>query len=437
MSMPMTCGRIMAGLALVAAATTASTQIVDTADDVVAGIPVNYTEAEVGIYQLPDPLVLASGAPVTDADSWYRQRRPEILDVLVEQQFGRAPGRPEAMSFDVFDAGTPAFDGRAVRRQVTIYFSEDKSDYYVDLLIYLPADADGPVPLLLQAGWSANNLAVDEPGIRVGRSWSAQTGTRTPATSGRAFGGGLRVIELIERGYGTAVFNYNDIEPDALDSLSGSVRSLYLGDGATEAPPAEWRAIAAWAWGISRIVDYLETDAGVDAGRIALTGASRLGQTALWAGASDQRIALIIASVSGEGGAALSRRDYGETVAHLVAPSRFPYWYAGNYARWADRMPAAPFDSHFIISLIAPRPLLLQTGSTDKWSDPYGEFLAAKAATPVYELLGATGIDEYSQPPLGEPMMNTLGYLMHDGGHGVLPADWTVFLDFMDKYLKP
>lgn len=413
----------------------ARAQIVDTPDEVVAGIPVNYQESEVGIYTLPDPLVLESGDRVTDADTWFGQRRPEILELLVEQQYGRAPGRPEAMSFDVFDAGTPAFGGAAVRRQVTIYFSEDRSDYYVDVLIYLPADAAGPVPLLLQAGWGPNNLAVDDDGVKVGRTWNAQTQTRTPATEGRRFGAGLNVMQMIERGYATATFNYNDIEPDALNSLSGSVRSLYLEPGAAEAPPDEWRAIAAWAWGISRIVDYFETDDDIDNDRIAITGASRLGQTVLWAGASDERIALTIASVSGEGGAALSRRDYGETVAHLVAPTRFPYWYAGNYANWAGRMPEAPFDSHLILALVAPRPLLLQTGFTDKWSDPYGEFLAAKAATPVYELLGATGIDAYSQPPLGEPMMNTLGYLMHDGGHGVLPADWPVFLDFLDKYL--
>jgi hypothetical protein len=200
----------------------------------------------------------------------------------------------------------------------------------------------------------------------------------------------------------------------------------------------EWGSIAAWAFGISRIVDYFETDADIDAERIAITGASRLGKTVLWAGAHDQRIALVIASVSGEGGAALNRRNYGETVAHLTAPTRFPYQFAGNYAHWAGRMIEAPFDAHFIISLIAPRPLLLQTGYTDKWSDPYGEFLAAKAATPVYELLGETGIDAAAQQArLGEPMSSTLGYLMHDGGHGVLPEDWPVFLDFMDRYLMP
>jgi hypothetical protein len=141
--------------------------------------------------------------------------------------------------------------------------------------------------------------------------------------------------------------------------------------------------------------------------------------------------------VSGEGGAALSRRDYGETVAHLVAPTRYPYQFAINYQKWqGKKIQDAPWDAHTIIALIAPRAVLLQTGSTDKWSDPYGEFLAAKAATPVFKLLGQAGIEEYSMPGTGRPLMNRLGYLMHDGPHGVLPADWPVFLEFMQKHLK-
>jgi hypothetical protein len=412
-------------------------QIVDTADDEVAGIPVNYTEARVGLYTLPDPLTLSNGEKVTDARTWIERRRPEILKLIEENQYGRAPGRPADMSFDVFDKGTPAFDERARRKQVKIYFATDHSDNYLDLLLYLPADAEGPVPMLLEVGWGPNNLAVDgDDGVRVGRAWNPQTKMRTPAEEGRRFGAPLNVMQLIERGYGVATFNYNDIDPDSLDSLAHGVRALYLKDGKDKPAADEWGSISAWAWGISRIIDYFETDADVDAARIAVTGASRLGKTVLWAGARDERIACVIASVSGEGGAALSRRNYGETVAHLVAPTRFPYQFAGNYANWAGRMDEAPFDAHFVIALIAPRPLLLQTGYTDKWSDPYGEFLAAKAATPVYELLGKKGIETYSQPGLGEPMMNTLGYLMHDGGHGVMPQDWPVFLDFLDRYLK-
>lgn len=414
---------------------TAGAQIIDTPDDEVAGIPVNYTEARVGHYTVPDPLILANGERVSDVRTWRERRRPELLALLETQQFGRAPGRPPDLHFDVFDSGTSAFGGRALRKQVTIYFTRSRSEHFVDVLIYLPANAEGPVPLMLQAAWNPNHLVVDDEGVKVGRRWNAQAQRREPATEGGRFLIPLNVMQFVERGYGVATFHYNDIEPDALDSVSGSIRAAYLEPGASTPATDEWGAISAWAWGIRRIVDYFETDADIDSGRIAITGISRLGKTVLWAGAQDERIALVIASVSGEGGAALSRREYGETVAHLVAPTRFPYWFAGNYADWAGRMKEAPFDSHFILSLIAPRPLLLQTGSTDRWSDPYGEFLAAKAATPVYELLGVRGIEAGSQPPVGEPMMNTLGFLMHDGGHGVVDSDWEVFLDFMDQHL--
>ncbi len=410
-------------------------QIIDTPDGRVAGIPVNYTEAKTGAYTLPDPLRLANGQPVTDAKTWFDQRRPEILKLIQENQYGRCPGRPADLTFDVFDPGTPAFDGKALRRQVTIYFTKDKDGPRLDLLLYLPADAKQPVPVLLMINFLANNLAVNDPGVKVGRMWDRREGKRVPATHGPNFGK-ADVPRVLAHGIGFATFNYADVDPDALNALAHGIRAVYLKPGQTAPAPDEWGAISAWAWGISRVVDYFETDAGVDARRIAIIGVSRLGKTVLWAGARDPRIPLVIASCSGEGGAALSRRNYGETVAHLVAPTRYPYQFAANYAKWAGRADEAPFDAHFIIALMAPRPLLLQTGDTDKWSDPYGEFLAAKAATPVYHLLGQKGIEQYSQPPPGQPLMTTLGFLMHHGGHGIVPADWDVYLRFLDEHLK-
>jgi hypothetical protein len=419
-------------------------QIVDTPDGVVATIPVNYTEARTGIYSLPDPLRFADGTKVADAKTWFEKRRPELFKIIEENEYGRVPGKPAQMSFDVFDKGTPAFDGKALRKQVTIYFTASRSENYVDVLLYLPANATGPVPVLLNFGWAGNNLAAaTDPGVKVGRQWSPQEKKRVPSTppppGGRGGGPGrnVNVMQVVERGYGFAIFNYNDIDVDTLDALQHGIRAAYLKPGQTECAPDEWGAVAAWGWGASRIIDWFETEPAIDAKRIAITGASRLGKTVLWTAARDERVACVIASVSGEGGAALSRRDYGETVAHLVAPSRFPYQFAINYQKWqGKKFQDAPWDAHTIIALVAPRAILLQTGSTDKWSDPYGEFLAAKAATPVFALLGEKGIEEYSMPATGKPLMNRLGYLMHDGPHGVLPADWPVFLDFMQKHLK-
>jgi hypothetical protein len=412
-------------------------QIADSPDDSVANIPVNYTEAKVRQYTLPELLTLSNGEKVTDAETWFSKRRPEVLKLVEENIYGRAPGRPKDMSFDVHDKRTPSFDGKALRKQVTIYFTKDKSDNYLDLLIYLPVNTDGPVPLLLHLGWFPNNLVVNDEGVKIGRFWDRRTKQRRPADSGRRFSFGFNVMQLVEHGYGIAIFNYSDVDPDSLDSIAHGVRALYLKDGQTEPAPDEWGSISAWAWGISRIVDYFETDPQIDEKHIAIYGASRLGKTVLWAGARDQRIACVLAAVSGAGGGALARRNYGETIAHLVAPTRYPYQFARNYQKWADNVDEFPVDSHMVIALLAPRAILLQTGNTDKWSDPYGEFLAAKAATPVFELVGEKGIEVEKLPEPGVPLMNTLGYFMHDGGHGTLPSDWDVFLKFMQIHLKP
>jgi hypothetical protein len=401
---------------------------------VVAGIPVNYDEARVGTYTLPDPLVLADGKPVRDAKTWNEKRRGEIVRLFEENQYGRSPGRPAAMSFDVFDKGTPALDGKAIRRQVTIFFSADKAGPKMDLLVYVPANAAGPVPVLLNIGFSANSSTVDDPGVKAGEVWGRDK-KKVPAGQGMNFGR-VDVARLLDAGFGFATVYYGDIDPDFLGGVPLGVRALYLKPGQTGPAPDEWGAIAAWAWGLSRAIDYLETDKGVDATRVAIMGVSRLGKTVMWAGAHDTRIALVIASCSGEGGAALSRRNYGETIAHLTEASRFPYQFAGNYAKFANQVDKLPVDAHMLVALIAPRPVLLQTGDKDFWSDPKGEFLAAVAAGPVYRLLGKQGLDTDRMPPAGVPILHTIGYFMHAGGHGTIPSDWDQFLAFMQMHLQ-
>lgn len=401
---------------------------------VVAGIPVNYDEAQVGTYALPDPLVLANGKPVRDAKTWTETRRPEIVRLFEENQYGRSPARPSGMSFEIFDKGTSAFDGAAVRKQVTIYFSGDKAGPKMDLLVYLPARASKPVPLLLNLSFSANSSTVNDPGIKAGEVWGRDK-KRIPADQSRSFGK-IDVVRLLSAGFGFATAYYGDIDPDFLGGLQYGVRALYLKPGQTEPAPDEWGAIAAWAWGLSRAMDYLETDERVDARRVAILGVSRLGKTVLWAGAHDPRFAMVIASCSGEGGAALSRRNYGETIAHLTAPSRFPYQFCANYQKFAEHVDRFPVDAHMLVALMAPRPVLLQTGDKDLWSDPRGEFLAAVAATPVYRLFGKQGLDSDQMPPAGTPILHTIGYYMHAGGHGTIPSDWDQYLRFMQMHLQ-
>src|SRR6266851_9730064 len=213
----------------------------------------NYDEAQVGTYTLPDPLVLANGQRVRDADTWHKKRRPEIVKLFETNMQGRSPGRPAGMSFDVFDKGTPALDGKAVRRQVTVYFSQDKSGPKMDLLLYLPASAHKPAPLLLNLSFAANSSTVDDPGVKPGEIWSRDK-KRVPASSGRSFGK-LNVAPFLAAGFGVATVYYGDIDPDFEGGVPYGVRALY--------PSAVWGSISAWAWGLSRVLEYLETDKGV------------------------------------------------------------------------------------------------------------------------------------------------------------------------------
>ncbi|HEV3196297.1 MAG TPA: acetylxylan esterase [Bryobacteraceae bacterium] len=403
---------------------------------VVAGIPVNYDEALVGTYTLPDPLVLANGKPVRDAKTWNEKRRPEIVRLFEENEYGRAPGAPGGMSFENFEPGTPALDGKAIRRQVTIYFSKDKAGPKMDLLVYLPMGATParPAPLLLNISFSANSSTVDDPGIKPGEVWNREK-KRVPAPKGGI--GKLNPVPFLSAGIGVATVYYGDIDPDFLGGIPYGVRALYLKPGQTEPAADEWGSIAAWGWGLSRAMDYLETDKYVDAKRVAIVGVSRLGKTVMWAGAHDTRFAMVIASCSGEGGAALSRRNYGETIAHLVEPTRYPYQFCANYRKYAKNVDQFPVDAHMLVALMAPRPVLLQTGDKDTWSDPKGEFLAAVAAAPVFRLLGRQGLETDQMPAAGEAILHTIGYQMHAGGHGTIPSDWDLFLKFMQMHLHP
>lgn len=404
------------------------------APSVVAGIHVNYDEAKVGTYTLPDALRLNNGKPVKDARTWWKKRRPQIEEIFETQQYGRDPGRPADESFDVTEKGTPALGGKATRKQVTISFSKDPSWPKIHLLIYLPAAAQKPVPMFFTISFGPNTCATDDPGITPEEVWNPRTETKMMPQAGRCFGH-IPVQRFLDAGFGVATFYYGDVDPDFSGGFKYGIRARYLKPGQTERGPEDWGSIAAWAWGMSRVQDYFETDPAIDAKRVAIQGISRLGKTVMWAGAHDQRFAAVIASCSGEGGAALSHRDYGETIALLTAPSRYPYQFAENYAKWGGFPDHAPMDANMLIALVAPRPLLLQTGSTDYWSDPKGEFLAEVAAGPVYTLLGKDPLDTDVWPAAKVPILHDLAYYMHDGGHGMVPSDWDIYLEFLKMHL--
>ncbi len=256
---------------------------------------------------------------------------------------------------------------------------------------------------------------------------------RVPAPDSKGFGV-LEVEKFISEGIGVATIYYGDIEPDFAEGIKYGIRGYYLKPGETYPADDEWGAISAWAWGLSCAMDYLETDKQIDAKKVALYGVSRLGKTVLWAGARDDRFGMVIASCSGEGGAAISRRQYGETIKHMIAPTRYFYQFCANRAKYGDDPNSCPVDANMLVSLMAPRPLLLQTGDKDYWSDPKGEFLAAVAAEPVYDLFGKEGLQTNIWPEAGKPILHDIGYYMHSGGHGSLPGDFDIFLDFMKMH---
>jgi hypothetical protein len=239
---------------------------------------------------------------------------------------------------------------------------------------------------------------------------------------------------IIGQGFAVATAYYGDIEPDHADGWKEGLRAALSKDGdKTEWKDGEWGAIGAWAWGLSRILDYLETDKDVDAKHVAVIGHSRLGKTSLWAGAQDQRFAFVISNNSGEGGAALMRRNFGETTA--VITKAFPHWFTKTYTSYAGNEAACPVDQHMLIALAAPRPIYIASAVADEWADPKGEFLSGLNAEPVYALFGKKGYGGIKEhPAIDTPVGDTIGYHIRTGKHDVTDYDWTQYLKFAKRH---
>lgn len=397
-----------------------------------------YDESKVPEYQLPDVLTRFNGTKVKTEKTWYKKQSPEISKLFKDEVYGNVPGKLKISEIKVWETSENAVNGLAIRRQISLFFKKNDKNLEVNVLLYLPK-SNKKAPVFLAYNFNGNHTISNDPAIRLTESWvenDPSVGFINNQVTEQSRGinsDRWPVDQIIKAGYGLATVYYGDIDPDKNDFSDGIHPFFYEG---TQVKPKnnEWGSIAAWAWGLSRVLDYLETDTLVDAKKVAVLGHSRLGKAALWAGATDKRFAMVVSNESGCGGAALSKRVFGETVQTIN--TSFPHWFCDNFKKYNDKENLLPVDQHMLLALIAPRPLYVASAEGDQWADPHGEFLSAKYASAVYELLGLEGLPVKEMPEVNQPVMGTIGYHIRSGKHDLTEYDWQQYLKFADKHLK-
>lgn len=413
--------------------------------------PANYDEKLIPAYTLPDPLLCTDGTVVDSAEVWNVKRHPELLRMFADQMFGNVPPGASAIRLtpEVVEEGE-ALGGKAIRQQVNLVVSVSSEAHsgqpslVLRLLIYRPKSAQ-PVPAFVGLNFGGNQTISDDPAIILNPGWirtangpGAKDHQATEESRGTA-ASRWPIEMIVDQGFAVGTMYYGDIDPDFDDGFQNGIHPLAYAPGQTSPGPSEWGSIAAWSWGLSRILDYLETNPAVDASRVAVVGHSRLGKTSLWAGASDPRFALVVSNNSGCGGAALSRRVIGESV-HRINTA-FPHWFCDHYTQYNSNEAAAPFDQHELIALIAPRPVYVASAVEDTWADPKGEYLSCYHADAVYRLWGNTGlggtVPEVELPAADEPRATGhIGYHLRTGKHDITAYDWEQYLRFAKRHFE-
>ncbi|MFO1500277.1 MAG: acetylxylan esterase [Verrucomicrobiota bacterium] len=373
---------------------------------------------------LPDPLIMLNGERVTTAEQWRTKRRPELKALFEHYMYGHMP--PAQVKFVTGPVDKNYFQGKATKKEVSIDLGPGVASK-LQLLVVVPNRRQAPAPAFVGLNFCGNHALLADKSVPLPKTWVPNSCLGCSNNMATDAGRGTQVEtwaleQSIDRGYAVAVFYNGDVEPDRPDA-TGGVRAAYR--------DRDWGAIAAWAWGLSRAVDYLVTDPDIDAKHIAVVGHSRNGKAALVAAAFDERIALAIPLQAGCGGTAPSRGTVGESVKQIN--DRFPHWFNAEFKKFNEATERLPFDQHCLVALCAPRPVLLPNALEDQWANPTGQFQVLQAAEPVYRLLGAGGLEAKQMPEIGRLVDSTLGYYIRPGKHSMTSADWLVFLDYTDK----
>lgn len=402
------------------------------------GDEINLDEQKVGAYTLPAVLKSTGGKTVKTSKQWTGKRRPEILSLYRQYVYGKMPPSIVGTHYRVNKINDSAFGGKAVCKQVTVFFTPGTNGPSMDILLYLPKHQAKPSPVFIGLNFYGNQSTTDDTSVAITTRWVMNNGDAaiTDHKAGERSRGLQKsrwpVEMLIANGYGLATVYYGDLEPDHEVGWKEGIRSSLAKQ--VNLKPEDWSAIGAWAWGLSRMLDYLQTEPGVDAKKVMVTGHSRLGKAALWAGACDTRFAAVVSNNSGEGGAALARRHFGETIMRLN--TSYPHWFVPAFKQFNGKPEALPVDQHMLLALIAPRPLYIASASEDNWADQKGEFLAAFHAGPVYKLFGRKGLQAAVMPPLNTPVGSAVRYHIRSGKHDITGYDWEQYVRFAGEEVK-
>ncbi len=396
----------------------------------------NYDENKVPKFIVPDPLTSFDGTQIKNTGDWSKIRRPELLAFFENEVYGKVPGNLDDISFKILEENTNALSGTAHIKQVEVTLKKDTESLSFTILMYLPKTT-GKIPLFLGLNFYGNHTVTNDENVIVSSAWSMNNegfGIKDNTATEKSRGVRINrwdISSIIASGMGLATIYYGEIDPDKND-FSDGLHSLFYEAGQEKPKADEWGSIAAWAFGLSRAMDYLVQDSSV--GKVIVFGHSRLGKAALWAGAMDDRFAAVISNDSGCGGAALSKRRFGETVGRIN--ESFPHWFCDNFNVYNNNEEALPVDQHQLLALIAPRPLYVASAQEDEWADPKGEFLSAHYTTSVYGLFGKKGIGTTEMPEVNMPIQNTVAYHIRTGIHDVTDYDWEQYIKWAKKFVE-